>query len=97
MYNISVQEKLDEALKECARLRLENERLKNRLGLQAENTPQSQMTVQCPPENSLQVTNSSPSDDKIKLFQNLFKGREDVNPVRWEMKKRKIWLLASLQ
>ena len=32
----SIQGQLDEALKECERLRIENERLRNRLGLKIE-------------------------------------------------------------
>ena len=32
----SIQEQLDEALKECERLRIENERLRNHLGMEAE-------------------------------------------------------------
>ena len=30
------------------------------------------------------VTNRSPTSDKIALFQSLFRGREDVHPMRWE-------------
>lgn len=85
----SVQEKLDEALKECERLRLENERLRNRLGLKCDNTPLSQLTIQPSPEDHSLVSNNSSSDDKIKLFRNLFRGREDVYPVRWGTKAGK--------
>ncbi len=33
------------------------------------------------------VTQNSPSEDKVKLFRNLFKGRDDVYPKRWENSK----------
>ena len=73
----SIQVQLDEALKECERLKIENKRLRNRLGLIAEkNISQSP---------SLKLS----SNEKIALFRNLFRGREDVYPVRWETKNGK--------
>jgi len=74
--------KLKEALAECARLREENERLKALLlGIQAEK-PSIQST-------STSVTNDSSPDAKITLFRSLFRGRDDVYPVRWEGKNGK--------
>jgi superfamily II DNA or RNA helicase len=73
----SIQVQLEEALKECERLKIENKRLRNRLGLIAEkNISQSP---------SLKLS----SNEKIALFRNLFRGREDVYPVRWEAKSGK--------
>jgi len=85
----SVHEKLDEMLKECERLWLENEHLRKRLGLQFDNTPQSQLKIQPSPEDHSPVSNNSSSDDKIRLFRSLFRGREDVYPVRWGTKAGK--------
>lgn len=81
----SIQEQLDETLKECERLRIENERLRNHLGLFSENNI-SQPSSQQPINSRNQVENNSSSNEKIALFLSLFKGREDVYPVRWESK-----------
>ena len=37
--------------------------------------------------NHANVTMNSPSDEKIKLFRSLFRGREDVFALRFESKK----------
>ena len=84
----SIQEQLDEALKECERLRIENEHLRHRLGLKREkgnSTPLSRK----PSQTFTQVTNASSSNEKITHFRSLFRGREDVYPVRWESKSVK--------
>lgn len=73
--------KLKEALDECARLRDENQRLKALLGIQAEK-PSTQFT-------SAPVTNDSSPDAKVALFRSLFRGRDDVYPIRWEGKSGK--------
>ncbi len=75
--------RLKEALAECARLRKENERLRALLGIKAEE-PASRLRSPSPP-----VTNDSPPDAKIALFRSLFRGRDDVYPVRWEGKSGK--------
>ncbi len=75
--------RLKEALAECARLRKENERLRALFGIKAEE-PTSCFTSPSPP-----VTNDSPPDAKIALFRSLFRGRDDVYPVRWEGKSGK--------
>ncbi len=73
--------RLKEALAECARLREENERLRALLGIKAEE-PASRLRSPSP-----LVTNDSPPDAKIApLFRSLFRGRDDVYPVRWEGK-----------
>ncbi len=73
-----IEDRLKEALAECTRLREENERLKILLGIHAEK-PSTQSL-------SAPVTNDSPPDVKIALFRSLFRGRNDVYPVRWEGK-----------
>ena len=62
---------LKAALEECARLKEENERLRALLNLPAER-PKAAVTHNLSPE------------EKIALFRSLFRGREDVYPVRWE-------------
>jgi len=86
----SIQEKLDEALHECARLKHENELLRKKLGLLPETQASSSfINTQTSPENPLKVTNNSSTDEKIQLFRSLFRGREGVYPVRWETKTGK--------
>lgn len=86
-----LQNQLQKALRECASLREENERLKKLLGLHPEDrTPTPKPNVSEPstpytPAN--QVTNDSPIETRIALFRSLFRGREDVYPIRWEGKK----------
>ena len=65
--------RLNAALEECARLREENNRLRSLLGIREEE-PRAHMAESLSPE------------DKVALFHSLFRGREDVFPVRWEAK-----------
>src|SRR4030043_406441 len=86
-----LQLKLQKALKECASLKEENERLKRLLGLSSEDR-----TLIAKPVISDQsipyligdtaITNNSSVGAKVTLFRSLFRGREDVYPVRWEGK-----------
>src|SRR5258706_11381607 len=83
--SVPTDSRLAEALAECQRLREENRQLKRRFGL-------SPIEAEIPllkgvaTSGSAQatVTSKSTSDDKVKLFRNLFRGREDVYAVRWE-------------
>jgi len=87
-----LQIQLQKVLEECASLREENERLKKLLGLFPEDLattskptvsePLIRYDATCPP-----VTNDSPIEDQVTLFRSLFRGREDVYPIRWEGKK----------
>lgn len=72
--------KLRKALAECARLKEENARLQALLGISAEGG------IHHTQETSHTITNSSPTEDKVTLFRSLFRGREDLYPVRWEGK-----------
>ena len=67
--------KLAEVLAECERLREENQQLRGRLGI-----PQKETSDPLPSVSEMQgaVTSKSTPDDKVKLFRNLFRGREDV-------------------
>ncbi len=64
---------LKAALEECARLREENKNLRSRFGV-PEQMPK-------PAEAPIFSV-----EDKVALFRSLFRGREDVYPVRWESK-----------
>ena len=86
----SIQKRLDEALLECARLKQENKRLRNLLGLPEDNQPKALHTPEEPfTTSSTSVTNDSTTDLKVALFRSLFRGREDLYPVRWETKNGK--------
>ena len=70
------EKKLKAALEECARLKEENGRLRALLGIPEEkpNAP---------------ISEKLSTKDKITLFRGLFRGREDVYPVRWEARTGK--------
>jgi len=83
--SLSVEQQLAAALAECERLRAENQQLRERQGL-----PQVEVAAQ-PTDDTAEfnstpatVTSKSSSDEKVKLFRNLFRGREDVYAARWE-------------
>ena len=87
-----LQSQLQRVLAECASLREENRRLKELLGLSSQDvvptlkaaiseTPIPYTTVPPP------VANDSPIEAQVALFRSLFRGREDVYPVRWEGKR----------
>jgi len=80
--------------REIERLRRENEELKKRLGdseppKSATPSPPQQLSIPSTEFDNVEgrvpaVVNSSPIDQKVKLFRDLFKGREDVYAERWE-------------
>jgi superfamily II DNA or RNA helicase len=69
-----------ELREECARLRGENRKLRALLGMEDDKQLQD-AAVQ---SDDAAVTVQSSQGEKISLFRNLFRGREDVYPVRWE-------------
>ena len=94
-------EKYYNLLGEVDRLREENRQLKARLGLTNTETFQnsnpaprrekSNLDTESPEDASYSdITNTSDSATKIRLFMSLFKGREDVYAKRWENKKKAI-------
>jgi superfamily II DNA or RNA helicase len=86
--NEDSREQLEKALRESAFLRAENERLKKMLGLSLERKDPPISAIPPDPAPFLpHLTNDSPPDAKVSLFRSLFRGREDVYPVRWESKK----------
>jgi hypothetical protein len=86
-----LENQLREALKECASLREENERLKRLLGSRHGDLAPIPKPIVSEPSaaytSANQVTNDSPIETKISLFRSLFRGREDAYPVRWEGRK----------
>ena len=96
----STDPKFAEMLAECERLRDENQRLRERLGI-----PQAEATVPFTPAPALSTTQAavnakSSPDEKVKLFRSLFRGREDGYAIRWEGRNgktgyspacRKVW------
>ena len=90
----SLQEKLDAAQKECDHLRTENRNLKELIH-QAQTLPCSKTEPETPTagSNLTAINNESPADAKVALFRSLFRGREDIYPVRWESKKGRLVVL----
>ena len=94
-----LQTQLQKALEECASLREENEWLKKLLGLFPEDrTTTKKSTVLEPPglytAIGPSVTNNSSIEEQVTLFRSLFRGREDVYPVRWEGKRGNSGLIS---
>jgi hypothetical protein len=94
-----IEQKLADALAECDRLRDENRILRMRFGLPEIDTPPPAVLPIASPANSPVNSKSSPKE-KVKLFRNLFRGREDVYAVRWKARNgktgyspayRKVW------
>src|SRR4030042_3777597 len=80
---------LQKALAECTSLREENERLKNLLGLPPEQiVSPHELVISEPPSlyaaTGPSVTNNSSIEEQVTLFRSLFRGREDICPIRWE-------------
>ena len=99
--SLPVEQRLADALAECERLHAENRQLRERLGL-----PQVEVVAQSINNNGefnsavTTFTSKSSSDEKVKLFRSLFRGREDVYAAHWEGRNgktgyspahRKIW------
>ncbi len=82
---------LQKALAECASLREENKQLKKLLGLSSEEiVPLHELAISEPLSlytvTSTPVINNFSIEEQVTLFRSLFRGREDVYPVRWEGK-----------
>jgi superfamily II DNA or RNA helicase len=86
-----VEKQLQEALKQCASLREENERLRKLLGLRPGDLAPTPKPIVSEPSaaytSANQITNDSLIEAQIALFRSLFRGREDAYPVRWEGRK----------
>lgn len=72
---------------ECARLRAENDALRSLA--QRKPAGEASPVLREPPPlvaTEAAVRHDSPTADKVALFRSLFRGREDIYPVRWESK-----------
>src|SRR3989339_470828 len=77
--------KLDDSIKECAHLKEENELLKKLLSIHNA----ASVSIK---EKKVEFTSDKiafSQEEKIKIFRNLFRGREDVFAIRWISRKGK--------
>ncbi|HYF91512.1 MAG TPA: DEAD/DEAH box helicase family protein [Symbiobacteriaceae bacterium] len=74
----SLRTKLDQVLAENARLREENTRLQQILGVSTGSPSEPK------PEQPVAITQRSSAEAKVALFRSIFRGREDVYARRWE-------------
>jgi len=83
--------RLKQALDEINELKKENHLLKRRLSelLEAESVVDKTLNIVDTPLSAGTVHNQSSPYEKITLFMNLFRGREDVYPIRWTSKSGK--------
>ena len=83
----NIQERLKTLQEECRQLREENAHLRAMLGINQ--SPAKEPVPQAVPVPNLSSTTRSgvsTPEEKISLFRNLFRGREDVFATRWEGK-----------
>lgn len=81
-----IQEQLKSVQDECKRLRDENARLRAMLGISELGNGTGLCAGVAPKAPIRAEASPSTPDEKIALFQRLFRGREDVYAVRWEGK-----------
>jgi superfamily II DNA or RNA helicase len=82
-------ERIGQLEAECARLRAENERLRAIIGrheVQDGTTASAPLNARSSNGADIRIRHDSSSADKVALFRSLFRGREDVYPIRWESK-----------
>ncbi|MGH8455374.1 MAG: TOTE conflict system archaeo-eukaryotic primase domain-containing protein [Stenotrophobium sp.] len=82
-----VDARLEDALAELTRLRHENAQLQNELEKAKETTTTKEKAATA--SASQQTTIALSTDQKVALFRELFKGRQDIYPLRWENKSGK--------
>lgn len=87
--NKALRKKLEQTLVECDKLREENRHLQELIDQHNLRHPDLPPKDQKREDYTPTITNHSSTAEKIALFRNLFRGREDVYPVRWETKKGK--------
>jgi len=72
------------AIAECERLREENRRLREQLGIALTERPDAPASGDDAPDTQGTITAKSRAEEKVKLFRSLFRGRDDIYAVRWE-------------
>ena len=80
---ITLEQKLQQTLIECERLKQENHQLKELL----EHYKINPFTTQIPQTTT--ISKDQHITNRLHIFRNLFKGREDVYAVRWESRQGK--------
>src|SRR5260370_39608623 len=81
----NIQERLKTVQEECQRLRGENAHLRAMLGInQSPSNEPVPEAVPGPKLSSTTIGGVCTPEEKISLFRNLFRGREDVFAIRWE-------------
>ncbi len=75
---------LEQARREAARLRADNERLRGLLGSPHSGAPILAAAEPTQPEALPPLDARSPAREKVALVRSLFRGREDVYALRWE-------------
>jgi len=78
---------LEKSKAECTRLQKENELLKQKLAAYGKR-PKIRQTIEKSEKPTQHLSTSisihSPVENKIELFRNFFRGRDDVYPVLWQ-------------
>ena len=83
----SLKQQLQDALEEIEKLREDNARLKQTATpLVSTSVIKHKVKVHQPASTSSKIHSQSSAEEKIALFRQLFRGREDVYPKRWESK-----------
>lgn len=84
--NSALHEKLHLLQQENEQLRKENQSLKKQLGIGIDKDAKKAIEED---RGVISFNKNNSSEEKIKLFQSLFKGRKEVYAKRWENQKRK--------
>lgn len=79
----SLETELTRLRSENRRLQKENQALRQELGPVVRDVTLHELVA----SQGTGVTNNASVDKKIRLFRSLFRGREDVYPIRWENQK----------
>lgn len=94
----SLKDRLKNALDECEALRTENDRLKkilatfslryaSKMSERSGNSPSNAGSPLRAGGSPSPLVSKLSADERLRLFQSLFRGRDDVYAVRWESKK----------
>ena len=78
-----IEAELNRLTDENARLRRENASLRQEHGYEGQRKTENSANRQ----ESLSINHTSDTEEKVMLFRSLFRGREDVYPIRWDNHK----------